>query len=453
MPSIINHFKTQYSRRSIAFFLISAIFLATFIAFLHSDDFFRGYTDERQSSLGSADMHNLAWASFHNKGVIDGLFLAKRISDNGTATDYAHYTNGYPILVGIYYRLVGDTLITSRLFPILSISVGGFLFLLTMVTREKISPVIFLAIPFLLASSIGRDAATFELLEPAHFLVLGITSFLIYRNNPRLIKITAILIGISLYQVSFIFIGAIIIAWYLKSKNHKELIALFTFLIFCMSVVLIVFASSSGWDELFKIIQKRSGLNIEGYGSDESINLKGYINSLLDIRLNQSINYVIFAGAMLESFFQARSGKYLLPCILASLLVYSVTFLNHTGAHYFTYLIYVYLILVAWIAFLSRLSIFVSQFSNNRFAAIILMLLLIGTYLMLTPKERNYKEDSATKADYYALKKWEASNDPSQCSTFNIVGIRTDSRIVSPFFAKYFGRTAHGHPCYIDLSN
>jgi hypothetical protein len=304
-----------------------------------------------------------------------------------------------------------------------------------------------------LASSIGRDAASFELLEPAHFLVLGITSFLIYRNNPLFIKILAILIAISLYQVSFIFIGAIIIAWYLKSKNHKELIALSAFLFFCMLLVLLVFSSSSGWDELFRIIKKRSGLNIEGFGSDEAINLKGYINSLLDVRVNQSINYVILTGAILECIFQARSGKYLLPCVMASLLIYSMIFLNHTGAHYFTYLIYVFFILIAWVAFLQRLSEFISKFSNNLFATIILIILLISTYFLLANKPRHYKEDPVVKADYEALKKWEASNNPTECSTFEVVGIRTDSRIVSPFFAKYYGRATSGRPCYIDVSN
>ena len=450
---MINYDRTQNSTRSIALFLISTIFLTALVIFFHSADFFREYTDERPSSLGSADMHNLAWASFQNKGIIDGLFLAKRISDNGIASDYAHYTNGYPLLVGSYYRIVGDHLITSRLFPILSIFVGGCLFLFTLVTREKISPVIFLSIPFLLASSIGRDAASFELLEPAHFLVLGITSFLIYRDNPLFVKILAILIAISLYQVSFIFIGAIIIAWYLKSKNHKELIALSAFLFFCMVLVLLVFSSSSGWDELFKIIKKRSGLNIEGFGSDEAINLKAYINSLLDVRINQSINYVIFAGAILECIFQARSGKYLLPCVMASLLIYSMIFLNHTGAHYFTYLIYAFFILIAWVAFLQRLSEFISKFSNNLFATMILIILLISTYFLLANKPRYYKEDPVVKADYEALKKWEASNNPTECSTFEVVGIRTDSRIVSPFFAKYYGRATPGRPCYIDVSN
>jgi len=429
------------------------MFLAALIVFLHSADFFREYTDERQSSLGSADMHNLAWASFQNKGLIDGLFLAKRISDNGKASDYAHYTNGYPLLVGSYYRVVGDSLITSRLFPILSISVGGFLFLLTMVIREKISPVIFLSIPFLLASSIGRDAASFELLEPALFLVLGISSFLIYRNNSIFIKFLAILIAISLYQVSFVFIGAIIIAWYFKSKNHKELIALSAFLFFCLSVVLLVFVSSSGWVELFNIIKKRSGFNIESFGADESINLKGYVKSLLDVRVNQSINHVILAGAILECIFQARSGKYLLPCVMTSLLLYSMIFLNHTGAHSFTYLIYVYLILAAWIGFLQRLSSLILKFSNNLFASILLAIFLSGTCFLLAAKPRHYKEDSVVKADYEALKKWEVSNNPTECSTFEVVGIRTDSRIVSPFFAQYYGRNSSGRTCYIDLSD
>jgi hypothetical protein len=450
---MINHDKTHKSTRSIALFLICTIFLTALVIFLNSADFFREYTDERQSSLGSADMHNLAWASFQNKGIIDSLFLAKRISDNGIASDYAHYTNGYPLLVGSYYRIVGDSLFTSRLFPIISILVGGFLFLFTLVAREKISPVIFLSIPFLLASSIGRDAASFELLEPAHFLVLGITSFMIYRNNPLFIKILSILIAISLYQVSFIFIGAIIIAWYFKSKNHKELIVLSTVLFFCMALVLLVFASSSGWDELFRIIKKRSGLNIEGFGADEAINIKGYIKSLLDVRINQSINYVILAGAILECIFQARSGKYLLPCAMASLLIYSMIFLNHTGAHYFTYLIYIFFILTAWVAFLQRLSEFISKFSNKLFATMILIILLISTYFLLANKPRNYREDPVVKVDYEALKKWEASNNPAECSTFEVVGIRTDSRIVSPFFAKYYGRATSGRPCYIDVSN
>jgi hypothetical protein len=217
--------------------------------------------------------------------------------------------------------------------------------------------------------------------------------------------------------------------------------------------VLLVFASSSGWDELFRIIKKRSGLNIEGFGADEAINIKGYINSLLDIRINQSINYVILTGAILECIFQARSGKYLLPCVMASLLIYSMIFLNHTGAHYFTYLIYAFLILTAWVAFLQRLSEFISKFSNNLFATLILIILLISTFFLLANKPRHYREDPVVKADYEALKKWEASNNSTECSTFEVVGIRTDSRIVSPFFAKYYGRATSGRPCYIDVSN
>ena len=83
----------------------------------------------------------------------------------------------------------------------------------------------------------------------------------------------------------------------------------------------------------------------------------------------------------------------------------------------------------------------------------LLIILLISTYLLLTDKPRHYKEDPMVKADYEALKKWEASNSPTECSTFQVVGIRTDSRIVSPFFAKYYGRTISGRACYIDVSD
>ena len=217
--------------------------------------------------------------------------------------------------------------------------------------------------------------------------------------------------------------------------------------------MLLVFASSSGWDELFNIIKKRSGFNIESFGADESINLKGYVKSLLDVRVNQSINHAILAGAILECIFEARSGKYLLPCVMTSLLIYSMIFLNHTGAHSFTYLIYVYLILTAWIGFLQRLSNLILKFSNNLFASILLIILLSGTCFLLAAKPRHYQEDPVVKADYESLKKWEASNNPTECSTFEFVGIRTDSRIVSPFFAKYYGRTSSGRACYIDLSD
>ena len=445
--------KLGYSKRSIAFFLVCSILLAAVVLFFYSGDFFREYTDERQSSLGSADMHNLAWASFHNKDILDGLFLAKRIGANGVAADYPHYTNGYPLLVGSYYQLVGDSLISSRLFPIFSITFGGLLFLLTLVLREGLSPAIFLSIPFLLASSIGRDAGSFELLEPAHFLALGVASYFLFRKNSLLIKFIAILISIALYQVSFIFIGAVIIAWYFRSKNFKELIILFAFLASSMLLVLVVFASSSGWLELFSIIKKRSGLNIEGYGVDESINLGGYIKSIFNIRLNQSVNYVILAGAILECIFEARNKKYLLPCVVASLLIYSVIFLNHTGAHYFTYLIYVYLILVAWIALLMRGFSNLLAFSNNAIATCILTIFLVTTFYSLISKPRNYREDPIVQLDYYALKKWVANNDSYRCSTFEVIGVRTDARIVSPFFAKYFGKNKTGPHCKIDLAN
>ena len=441
------------NRRNQGLFLISSILLTAFVLFMYRGDFFRQYTDERQSSLGSADMHNLAWASFHNKNILDGMFMAKRISPIGEVSDYAHYTNGYPFLVGSYYRIVGDSLNSSRFFPILSLIVGGLLFLATLVTRENISSAIFLSIPLVLLSSIGRDAASFELLEPAHFLVFGIVSFFLYRKNSLPIKFAAILVSVSLYQVSFIFIGAIIIAWYFKSKNFRELVALLSFLALTMILVLIVFASSSGWFELFSIIKKRSGLNIEGYGAEESINLGRYLKSVLDIRLNQSVNYLILAGAILECIFQVRNKKYLLPCVTASLLLYSLIFLNHTGAHYFTYLVYVYLILVAWIAFFMRAINYLSSISNNLVATILFITCFGGTYFLLASKPRNYKEDPVVQTDYYALKNWVASNKLTDCATFEVIGVRTDSRVFSPFFAKYFGKNDFGRHCKIDLSN
>lgn len=443
--------EVPYSLRCIALFAIGALLLMAVTVFSYRADFFRGYTDEWQSSLGSADMHNLAWASYHNTGLVEGLLLAKRISNNGEISAYPHYTNGYPMLVGTYYRLVGDSLRSSRLFPLLSIVIGGFLFLATLVTREKISPAIFLSIPFLFVSSVGRDSASFELLEPAHFLALGVVSYLIYRNNPLLIKLMAIFVAISLYQVSFIFVGAIVMAQYLKSRNLREFTSLLCFLIFCMAAVLYVFASSSGWSELFDIIRKRSGLNVDSLGADESINLFGYLNSLFNLRLNQSINYIILAGAVFECFFQVRSGKYLLPCLVGSLLIYSLLFLNHTGAHYFTYLIYIYLILVAWIAFVQRLTKMFAISTTKTVSSILCIVMLVATYFSLAVKPRNYREDPIAAADYLALKKWEANNVPADCSVFEVVGIRTDSRIVSPFFAKYYGTNKAGRNCQINL--
>ena len=93
------------------------------------------------------------------------------------------------------------------------------------------------------------------------------------------------------------------------------------------------------------------------------------------------------------------------------------------------------------------------KFHNYSYSKILFKLNQVRGGYLVAPAASSLSKIYKDKFHYEALKKWEASNNSTECSTFEVVGIRTDSRIVSPFFAKYYGRATSGRPCYIDVSN
>lgn len=330
--------------------LLSAVVVLFFRA-----DYFRPYNDSPQNSLGSSHLHDFAWAAPLYTNPVDLFFVAKQLLLNGKLSLYPHYTNGYPLLVRAYYAVFGDGLIASRMLPMSIVAIGGLLFL-SRVDRELRNPLVFLALPLLYLSSIGRDAANFEMLEPAHFLVLGLCALVLYGSAfPRWAKVACVVLCVCIYQVSAAFVFAIIVAEYLRARDRADLIATMLALFVVALVVAGAFLHAGGSDELKRVLLQRPGFNSTVYGFDESVTFDA-LNKAFSARVHQNMAPLFFFLSVVEIFLLIMQRRFLLPSVYLGFVGYSIMLRNFVGVHYFTFLPFIFFIIVALLSLAWRVA-------------------------------------------------------------------------------------------------
>jgi hypothetical protein len=444
--------------------LLSAVVVLWFRA-----DYFRPYADSPQSSLGSSDLHNFAWASTAYTNPIDLLFVAKKLLLNGGSALYPHYTNGYPLLARAYFGIFGDGLIAARMLPISIVAIGALMFL-SRLRRELRNPLVFLALPLLYLSPIGRDAANFEMLETAHFLILGLSALALYDSAfPRWAKVACIVLCVCIYQVSAAFIFAIIVAEYLRSRNRGGLIATMLALFAAALVVAGVFLHAGGSDELRRILLQRSGLDSTVYGFDESITFSE-LNRAFSSRVHQNMAPVLFFFSIVEIVLLIAQRRYLLPAVFLGFVGYSLVLRNFVGVHYFTFLPFIFFIIAALMSLAWRLASLVSGLAgrivrrfpstgrgdsgatSSRLVRAGVIVIVLGWLVVdIGPRTRMYGIDDNVRADFDAITAYVAGHDISRCSTFAVTGELTDERIVYFLLARHVNR-GNGEHCEIALA-
>ncbi len=437
------------------------------IVFRLRADYFRPYTDTRQSSLGSSDFHDFAWASTAYTNPLDLFFLAKRLLLNGALQLYPHYTNGYPLLGRAYFAAFGDGLVASRMLPISVVAIGALLFLWRL-SRELGNPLVLAALPLLYLSPIGRDAANFEMLEPAHVLVIGLCALVLYESSfPRWAKVACVVVCVCIYQVSAVFILAIIVAEYLRARNRSDLIVTTLTLLAVALVVGVAFLHAAGSDALMRIVLQRSGLDSTVYGFDETVPF-AILNGIFFARVHQNVAPVLLLFSLVEVLLLIWQRRFLLPCLYLGYIVYAIVLRNFVGVHYFTFLPFMFFALAALASLAWRLGSLVSGASGWLMGKLasgtdlvaasrrlarggVIVLVLAWLAIDVSRRARFYVDEAPVHADYEAITAYVAGHDISKCSTFEVTGLLTDDRIVLFLLAKQIDRGA-GEACRISLA-
>jgi hypothetical protein len=437
------------------------------IIFYFREDYFRPYTDTLQSSLGSSDMHSVAWAATAYDSLLDFFLVTKRLTLDGSLALYPHYTNGYPLLLRAYYAAFGDGLVVSRLFPICIVAIGGTV-LADKLHREWRNPLLYAALPLLFLSPIGRDAASFEFLEPAHFLVIGLSALMLYDSTvPLWARAATVVAGVVIYQVSALFMLAVVVAEYLRSRDRTAAIAMTAVLVLALLVVVAAFVEAGGVAALKVVVLHRTGL-VPAY--DESVSF-WELRKGLATRIDWNMPPLFFFASIIEVVLLLIARRPLLPTLYLSYFVYALVLRNFVGVHYFTFLPFMFFVILALMGFAWRIPAIVRTATGRigawypsawlkpilgraahpatTGAAVLLFVACFAVNTGTTP--RSYEIDDRPRADFDAITAYVAGHDLTRCSTFEVNGLITDQRIVAFLLARQIGRGV-GDKCSISLA-
>lgn len=432
-------------------YLLLALLLTVMVIAGFHQDFFRAYTDTRQSSLASAHMHSFAWGAADFKGMLNFLFVAKNLNlADGTTVDYTHYTNGYPLLVRGYFALVGDTLFTARLFPLLAILTGGLLFLSSI---PNAGGRLYLALPLFLLTALARDAASFELLEPAHFLAIGLAAFFIYRPVARpcyVAQVLTVFASVVLYQVSAVFVLALVGAAFLRDRNWKVLLACGTGFALAGGGMVWAMIDSGGWDKFASIVLHRTGLvSDHGPAYNESVSWP-FLAGQSAFRMGHNFGPFLLLGAG-QALLMLRQRVYALPVVAIGFIIYCGVLRNHVGMHLFTFLPGIFfmtcLIALALFAAYDRAAAAPRMLWRRSVVALALSAVV---YIGVQPRTYNSHEDASPGLDVERIDRLATSGQFDGCDFFVVDGLETDYRMAAYEFPKRVN-PAGAVRCHVDV--
>ena len=415
-------------------------------------------------------MHSVAWSAAAYDSLLDFFLVTKRITLNGSLALYPHYTNGYPLLLRAYYGVFGDGLVASRLFPICIVAVGGTL-LVDKLYRELRNPLLYAALPLLFLSPIGRDAASFEFLEPAHFLVVGLSAALVLYNSTVPLWARAIaIVGcvVSLSGLGRVHIGdrfrrtsAIARQNRISCSDSRPSSRLLG--------VVVASPSTPG-------VPPRSSASCSiGPGWSPPTTRAshfGILRKFLATRIDFNLPPLFFLASIIEVVLLLIARRPLPPTLYLSFVVYAIVLRNFVGVHYFTFLPFMFFIILALMSFAWRIPAIVRKAagkvgerhpsvrlksaldhaSHPMTTGVVVLAFLAYFAVRVGTTPRAYVIDERTRADVDAITAYVASHDLTRCSTFDVSGLLTDERIVACLLAKQVGRGA-GETCRIALAS
>jgi hypothetical protein len=444
--------------------LLSALVVLWFRA-----DYFVGYGYSRQNALGSSDFHAFAWGATAYTSLIDVL-VTKRLMLDGSIVFHPHYTNGYPLLGRAWFAIFGEGLVASRMLPISVVAIGALMFL-SRLAGELRNPLVLMALPLLYLSSIGRDAASFEMLEPAHFLVLGLCALVLYDSPfPRWARAACVVLCVFIYQISAAFMLAVIVAEYLRARDRTTLVVTTATLLACALVVAAAFAHAGGWHETVRILLQRSGIDAKFSGYDESVPF-ALLFRLIGARLHYNVAPVLFLLSFVEIVLLIRQRRFLLPCVYLGYLVYALVLRNFVGVHPFTFLPFVFFVIAALTSFAWRIAVAAGELpgmavrvapslsrrmQSDGWSRVLVqggVAVLATAWLAVDIGSRPARNpfDPWVHADFDAITAYVAGHDISKCGTFAVTGLLSDERIVYFLLTRHIKRGA-GEACTIALT-
>jgi len=267
--------------------------------------------------------------------------LLKIFSNNlpsGTIKNYNHWPNGFFAVFALVIKIFGSNEVTGRSFAILLNLSGLFIVAASFVRKNKI---VYLAVPFILLSRMGRDAVPFVFLDSAFFLFVSLIVYAVSlldevknHKKARNIFLVASIVGPFFCQLIIIFSFLAVPVFYYFDRNKKRLLVNL-FLPFLATVVVLLGMSLAGqgflngFIELYKQFMHRVGIH-ERY--DEYVSFFSLAKTIgKHWLLNLNFLMIFIPLSWWSLFRQKNPTAYFLPAAI----IYSFVMRNYVGVHFF----------------------------------------------------------------------------------------------------------------------
>jgi hypothetical protein len=412
--------------------IVLAVILSALIIAISAPVYFRQYDSKDQDAYASAHAHGFAMTNFVASSWRNPI-IAKEIDlPDGVIKDYNHWPNGFFAVFALAIKIFGNNEITGRSFAIILNLAGLFLLAAAFARKNKI---VYLAVPFILLSRIGRDAVPFVFLDAAFFLFLGLIVYAVSlldeeKNHKKAKNIfwIASLVGPFFCQLIVIFslLAAPVFYYFDRDKKKLAINLLLPFLATVTAISGMSFAGQgflSGFFEPWKQFLHRASFH-ERYSEYVS-----FFSLFKTIGKHWLLNLNFLAILIPFAWWSLFKRKNPLAYFLPAALIYSLVMRNYVGVHFFAGLpvtaAAVFTVIVALAAWLEK--------KNLGILFLILLIISAAGAAMVPEKYRLYENIKQQRDVYAALAD---SPEVQVCRSFKITA--SDGQEVDYRLAEFF---------------
>jgi hypothetical protein len=432
--------------------IILAVILSALIITINAPVYFRHYISKDQDAVTSAHAHGFALTNFVAESWQNPL-VAKEIDlAHGKIIAYNHWPNGFFAVFALVIKIFGNTEMTGRTFAIILNLIGLFLLAAAFSRKNKI---VFLAVPFILLSRMGRDAVPFVFLDAAFFLFIGLIVYSVSLlddaknyNKARNIFLIASIVGPFFCQLIAIFSFLALPVFYYFDRNKKRLAVNLLWLFSAIVVVMIGMSFSgqsfaSGAAELWKQFLYRSSIHALNGEYVSFFSLLETIGKHWLLNLNFLAILIPFAWWSL--FKRKDPGAYFLPAAI----IYSLLMRNYVGIHFFAGFP------ITAAAVFTVIAALADWLEKKNLGIVFLILLIISATGAALVREKYYTfENIKEQHDVYAA--IAASPEAQDCRSFDItapdggeVFYHLPQFFLGPIVIKHINQGSAGKDCSV----
>jgi hypothetical protein len=322
--------------------LVVSLLCSAVILGVHRDTFWRPFDDTLQESYGSANA--LGFAAASTADLWPNPLVARHTSlQRGEVVAYNHWPNGFFLLLEGCLRLFGRTENAGRWFAIVGCLLAFSLLLLSLGRNDWL---LFLTLPLLLLSAIGRDAVPFLFNDVGLYISIGMLAFIGAHAGGRSKDLwfrMALVLGVFLNHLVAPYVAVIAALRWFDRRSWRRLALDLAILAGACAVVLLSLAAAAAAPEFRAGVSDLWG--VYTYRTDRTFaDWYGALNR--DLRHSMNLEPVSSHVAAAAWLIVVAARQWRVAVLMPSFVLFTVLLREYVVSHHFTRLPFLFFCLI-----------------------------------------------------------------------------------------------------------